>query len=141
MVCCVFGHRDVPADIRSLLEHELERLVKKLRVDTVFIGRQGAFDRIAAGVLRRLCEREVRLKCCEVLAYLPRGRSEAGEFETILPEGIECVPPRFAILWRNRWMVDRSDYVVVYMTRNHGGTAAVVDYARRKGKEVINIAT
>ena len=29
---------------------------------------------------------------------------------TLLPEGIENVPPRFAISWRNKWMLERSDY-------------------------------
>ena len=97
-------------------------------------------DRMAAGVICQLQIIHPQLKCCEVLAYLPRERNAPGIIETMLPEGIECVPPRFAISWRNRWMVDHSDIVVVYMTRNHGGTSAAADYARRKGKTVINIA-
>lgn len=140
MVCCIFGHRDAPVRSCAQLERVLERLVAERQVDTVLIGKQGDFDRMAAGAIYRFWERYPQMKCCEVLAYFPRGRSDAEDFETILPEGIEYVMPRFAVSWRNRWMVDHSDVVIVYMTRNHGGTAAVVDYARRKGKEVINIA-
>ena len=58
----------------------------------------------------------------------------------MLPEGIESVPPRFAISWRNRWMLRQSDHVVTFITRSFGGAAQFADAAKQQGKTVINLA-
>ena len=52
-----------------------------------------------------------------VLAYMPSvGSAEWNPYEygeTMLPKGIEVVHPRYAISWRNKWMVNESDIVVI----------------------------
>ena len=58
---------------------------------------------------------------------------------TIYPEGLETVPKRFAISWRNKWMIQESDVVVTYITHSWGGAAQFADLAKRKKKRVINI--
>ena len=60
--------------------------------------------------------------------------------DTILPEGIENVPPRYAISWRNSWMLRRSDFVVTYITHSYGGAAQFAAKAVRQKKVVINLA-
>ena len=59
---------------------------------------------------------------------------------TIFPEGIESVPKRFAIDFRNKWMVSHSDCVVVYVNKSFGGAAKFLDIAEKRGLTVINIA-
>lgn len=140
MVCCLFGHRDAPETVRPLLEQTLEKLIVHQQANTFLIGQQGAFDRMAASVIRQLCEKYPHVRCREVLAYFPRKKSAADISESIIPCGIECVPPIFAILWRNRWMVDHADIVVLYMKHPTGGTGAVAARAQRIGKQIINIA-
>ena len=56
-----------------------------------------------------------------------------------LPEGIESVHPRYAITWRNRWMLDRADFVVTYITHSWGGAAKFAQAAEKKEKTVINL--
>ena len=41
---------------------------------------------------------------------------------------------------RNRYMVDHSSVCVCYLTREDGGTASTVKYARRKGLPICNLA-
>ena len=41
---------------------------------------------------------------------------------------------------RNRHLVDHSGTCICYLTRRSGGTAYTVDYARRKGLCIINLA-
>lgn len=41
---------------------------------------------------------------------------------------------------RNTEMVDRSDLVIVYVNRKNGGAFQAFDYAKKVGKEVINLA-
>ena len=60
--------------------------------------------------------------------------------DRILPEGIERVHPRYAIVWRNNWMIDKSDYVIAYVTHPTGGAYKAVERAKKKGKEVITTA-
>lgn len=41
---------------------------------------------------------------------------------------------------RNRHLVDHSGVCVCYLTKESGGTAYTVNYAKRHGVEIINIA-
>ena len=76
------------------------------------------------------------------LAYMPGAKDEYYEEKhTILPEGIETAPRRFAISRRNKWMVEQADYVVTYVRNTIGsGAAQYKELAEKKGKKVINIS-
>ena len=79
-----------------------------------------------------------------VLAYMPAEKQEYSSYdpmETLYPEGLESVHPRFAISWRNKWMVHEADVVVTYITHSWGGSAQFAELAERKKKRVINIAS
>jgi len=56
--------------------------------------------------------------------------------DTILREGIEAVPKRYAISWRNKWMIEQAEYVVTYVTRSFGGAALSAEMAKRRSKSV-----
>ena len=60
---------------------------------------------------------------------------------TILPDGIEDVPPRFAISYRNKWMLEKADYVITYVTHPTGGAALFKTAAQKLGKTVIECST
>ena len=69
-------------------------------------------------VLREL-SKKYEIRYYVVLAYMPEKRDGSGYedySDTILPDGIETVPKRFAITYLNKWMLRRSDYVVTYVT-------------------------
>lgn len=58
-----------------------------------------------------------------VLAYLPTSQ-EDNPFKglpTLFPEGIENVPKRFAISFRDDYMVKECDMVLCCITRSFGG--------------------
>ena len=60
---------------------------------------------------------------------------------TILPEGIETVIKRFAIDYRNRWMIEHTDFVVTYVIHNLGsGAAKYKRMAERKGRTIIEVS-
>jgi hypothetical protein len=60
--------------------------------------------------------------------------------DTVFPEGLEKIPPRFAISKRNRWMIEHSDYVVTYVRHSFGGAAQFKALAEKKGKKAIELA-
>ena len=75
-----------------------------------------------------------------VLAYMPSENSGPIDYsDTMFPEGIEFVHPRYAISWRNNWMLQRVDYVVAYVSHSWGGAAQYVQKAIRSSKTVINL--
>lgn len=71
-----------------------------------------------------------------VLPYLNKEIDSELYDSTVYPL-IESVPPRYAIVHRNRWMVDNSDLVIAYVTHGWGGAASTLKYAERKKKRVI----
>ncbi len=142
--CTFFGHRDCPGNVKERLYEEIERLISHRHVDTFYVGTQGVFDRMAYVVLVELRQRYSHIKVYRVLAYLPRlsdiAKDRSVLDNTILPEGIEKVHPRYAIVHRNNWMIERSDYVIAYVTHNFGGAYQAVERAKKLHKTIIYIS-
>ena len=139
-VCTFFGHRDCPETIKPRLREVLTDLIINQGVDTFYVGNQGQFDGIVRCVLRELAKEYPEIHYAVVLAYLPGKKNQYDDFsDTILPEGIEAVHPRYTIEWRNRWMLQRADFVVTYIAHPWGGAAKFAERAKREGKTVINL--
>ena len=115
-------------------------LITHYDVKQFYVGNQGNFDAMALRLLKEF-EKPYSITYDVVLAYLPRKTDPFFEtYYTILPEGIESVPPRFAIEYRNKWMIDHSDIVVTYVTHPFGGAAKFKEMAQKKKKTIIEIA-
>ena len=138
--CTFFGHRECPSTVKPRLRETIVGLVEHHGVDTFYVGNKGAFDRMARSVLRELTAVYPQIHYAVVLERMPEQREREDYGDTLLPEGIESVPPRFAIAWRNKWMLRRSEYVVTYVTHSFGGAAQFKQMAVRQKKTVIDIA-
>ncbi len=55
------------------------------------------------------------------------------------PEGLESVHPRYAIAWRNDYLIRKSDVVVTHITHSWGGAYKYAQKANKKGIQVMNI--
>ena len=140
MNCTFFGHRDCPETIRPKLREVLIGLIVNHGVDMFYVGNQGRFDAIVRDVLRELKKEYPQINYAVVLAYMPGKKTEYDDYsDTMLPEGIESVHPRYAISWRNNWMLRQSDYVVTYITHSYGGATQFAKKAKLSGKKVIEI--
>lgn len=141
--CTFFGHRDCPSSIKGKLHEEIERLICNHGVETFYVGTQGSFDRMAYAALVELRQRYRYIKVYRVLAYMPRLSDIAQDRsvldDTILPEGIENAHPRYAIIKRNNWMIDRSDYMIAYVTHTFGGAYQAVERAKKKKHTIIRL--
>lgn len=136
MVCCFFGHKDVPSGLTEHLIPVLTGLIAE-GVDSFLVGNQGGFDSTVLHTLRLLKEKHPYITYNVVLAYIPGAKEEWSAYEpmeTFYPEGLESVHPRYAISWRNKWMVQESDVVVAYITHSWGGAAQFTELAERKHK-------
>ena len=140
--CCFFGHKDTPETIKGNLFAAIEQLIVEHGVETFYVGNQGSFDFYTRAALRQLQKKYPHIRYAVVLAYMPGEVSEYDDMdhiETMLPEGIEEVHPRYAIDWRNRWMLRQSQYVICYIHHHWGGAAKYVQASQRQGKTVINL--
>lgn len=143
MICTFFGHSDCPSSIIPKLKTELHRLIVDCAVDRFYVGNHGNFDGYVRSMLKELKSEYPHITYYVVLAYLPRNRDVHGSAEfadTILADGVENIPRRFAISYRNKWMVEQADYVVTYITRSVGGAVQFVRLAEKKNKICINLA-
>ena len=140
MICTFFGHRDTPDTVRPLLREVLLDLIEHHGINQFYVGNQGNFDAMALRLLKGF-EKPYSITYDVVLAYLPRKTDPFFEtYYTILPEGIESVPRRFAIDYRNKWMVEHSDIVITYVERPFGGAAKFKALAEKKNKVVIELS-
>ena len=141
-VCTFFGHRDCPNSIKPKLREVLIDLIENHAVNMFYVGQQGAFDGIVRSVLKELVLLYPHIRYAVVLERLPQKRDELDTrdySDAMLPEGIETVHPRFAISWRNNWMLKQSDYVVTYITHSWGGAAQFAEKAERKKKIILRL--
>lgn len=136
MKCTFFGHGDAPEEIRGKLKETIVDLIENKGVDTFYVGTHGNFDNMA---YKALMEEKHRVTIFVVLPCVIASSKYAAYENTIVPEGLEKVPPRFGIDYRNKWMVKQSDFVIAYVKRPFGGAAKFEEYAKKQKKIVVNI--
>lgn len=135
--CTFFGHRDCPETIKPKIREAVIDLIENHGVTMFYVGNQGNFDRLVRSVLKEVTTAYPGVGYAVVLAYMPptKAANLSEDFsDTMLPEGIEKVPKRYAIPWRNKWMIFHADYVVTYVIRPCGGAAQYARIAYKEGK-------
>jgi uncharacterized phage-like protein YoqJ len=150
--CCFTGHRDIPSGayqrIFSKTEEMVENLIKK---GYLFFGAGGAlgFDTIAAFTVLKLKEKYPDVRLILVLPCLSQTRGWSSHdveiYEDIKSRADKVVYTseeytRGCMHKRNRHLVDNSSACIAYLTDSKGGTAYTVDYAKKHGLIVYNIA-
>jgi uncharacterized phage-like protein YoqJ len=150
--CCFSGHRDIPegelAALSAALDAEIAALAAR-GTESFYCGGALGFDTLAArSVIRAKAEfPSLRL----VLAIPYEGMEKRWPlrdriaYEEIMAAADSTVflsehYDKTCMLRRDRYMVDRSETCVCYLTQTTGGTAYTVNYALSCGIEVINLA-
>ena len=143
MKCTFFGHSNTSEQIQPKLEAVLIDLIEHYDVNIFYVGNHGDFDYIVKKTLKKLKLAYPHINYSVVLAYMP-GKKYEFEYDyhsdTIYPDGLENTPPKYAIVKRNRWMIDKSDYVITYVKYSGGGAAKFKELAEKKGKTILNLA-
>ena len=138
MICTFFGHRDCPDSLKPEIFEKIKEQVNEGTTE-FYVGNNGNFDALTLSCLRELKKDYPIINYTVVLAYIPAKFDIYFPNETLLPEGIELVPKRFAIDFRNRWMLEIADTVIAYTDHSWGGAAKFVSLAERKRKKVVRL--
>lgn len=150
--CCFTGHRFIPAEQYEPLKKQLIDTIKLLTGRGVlYYGAGGAlgFDTMAA---RCIIEQKAYVPNIKLILVLPCYsqaerwsakdqqiyESIKSQADKIVYTSQEYTPD--CMFRRNRHLVAFSGICVCYKTRASGGTAYTVDYAKRQGLEIINLA-
>ena len=149
---CFTGHRTLPAEelskISKCLEDTLTTLIEQ---GYCYFSAGGAlgFDTLAAQVVLRLREHYPQIRLILVLPCHNQTRGWPQDSVNIYEDIKRCADKviytaenyfRGCMQKRNRHLVDSSSVCICYLTKSTGGTAYTVNYARRMGLRVINIA-
>ena len=147
MIITFCGHRDFQGN--SILKERLtdKLLVHAKQTDTLvcYSGGYGGFDRFAAYCVKQAQKEAANIRNCLVIPYLTvalqKETKEYGNyFDEVIYPPLENVPPRYAIIRRNEWMIDWADLLIAYVTHGWGGAARTIRYAKRKGIEILNMS-
>lgn len=146
----LFGHRTIEDYITVECKlYELLRIIMQKEYEEIefLVGRNGDFDLMAASVIRKL-KKETGNENVFLTLVLPYQTAElrdnAESFESYYDSIEICEASadcnfKYAIVARNRDMVDRSDMVVVYVKNESGGAYQSLKYAEKNHKRIINL--
>ncbi|MBE6812754.1 MAG: DUF1273 domain-containing protein [Ruminococcaceae bacterium] len=146
IACCGFGHRDLYRDIKNEMQLIVEYLVEKKGVTIFYTGGMGDFDDLFIKVVKQCkIKKEKEIHLILVMPYLTKEMQHNKEYykewfdEIIIPEICSTTYYKQAIPLRNRWMIEQSEFVVSGVYRDFGGAYSALQYAERKGKEIIDV--
>lgn len=144
-ICCGFGHRNLFCNINAELRKAVEYLITEKGVDTFYTGGMGEFDEEFTNAVR---EAKVKYKNIRIILIKPyfsnelnlcRNYYENRYDEVIIFERNDRLHPKAAIGKRNRYMIDKSSFIIGCIHRDFGGAYTALKYAKRQGKTVIMI--
>ncbi len=138
--CTFFGHRDCYALDTEKINSAIEKLIGQ-GIDTFYVGNQGDFDVAVRKCLKALCVKYSHIRYAVVLAYLPTQKDGRDFSDTMYPEGLEAVPPKFAIERRNRWLIAQASHCLCWIDRTWGGAYKFAKLAKHRSLTVINLGS
>ena len=144
-----FGHRMIvnALEIENRLEQLIRTLLQEHQYVEFLVGRDGEFDQLVSSTIRR-CKRECRSDNSSHIWVLPYVTAEFRDNEESFRDYYDEIEVweaaagghyKNAHQTRNRAMVDKSDLVVFCIQRGSGGAWQTMKYAKKQGKNYINL--
>ena len=148
---CFTGHREIPADRVEYIEESLLKIIRHLYAEGYryfHTGGARGFDTLAAKAVLAL-HAECPLICLRLVLPCKEQAARWSEEDKRVYEEIKMWADdiiytsehytRYCMHERNRRLVDESAVCVCYLQKPTGGTAYTVDYAEKKGLDIIFI--
>lgn len=143
----LFGHRGIEDLLKldKMLAPVIRELIQTRPYVSFLIGRNGEFDEYAASVIKRL-QKEHGKENNDITLVLPYSVADIEYYENyydsiIIPDDMHGVHPKAAITLRNKWMIEHSELVLLYVHSSRGGAYTAMRYAQKLNKKIVNIYT
>ena len=132
-------------DIKKQLKNILVGEIIKNPTCKFYLGGYGDFDSLCLQTLRELKKEFQDIELIFITHYLDKSYSKLEfakyHYDDVIFPPLESVPRKFAILKRNERMIEEADLVIAYVTYSWGGATKTLEYAKRKKKTIINLAS
>ena len=151
MTVCFSGHRNIDRSVLPRLREELESTVRQLisgGADVFICGGALGFDLLAEQLILALQGEFPHIRLVLALPcprhYARWGAAEQAEFKKMVDAAnvtvyVSSEYTRTCMFDRNKYMVDRADVLVCYLTEFKGGTVQTANYAKKAGKKIVNL--
>ena len=147
MIVTFCGHaRFIPAEEyeRKIFDF-LEKKVGDRSAD-MYLGGYGEFDNFAYNCCRKYKNKHPNITLVFVTPYLLDTylhnyfEQHDKAYDFILYPEIESKLKKYAIVYRNQYMIEKADFIIAYVSHACGGAYEAYKYAKKEGKEVFNLA-
>ena len=107
----------------------------------MFLGGYGDFDAFAFRCAKEFKQSHPNTQLYLIVPYLQQEKDilQRKEFDFVIYPGLEHVPPRYAISHRNRWMIEKADIVISYVSHTYGGAYSMYLEAKKEAKKIYNL--
>ena len=139
MIITFCGHSDfqITEEYERKVFEFFERKIGDSFVD-VYLGGYGGFDSFAYECCKKYKEKHPNMSLIFVTPYLDVKYKQMG-YDSVIYPGLENKPLRFAVIYRNRYMVEKADYIIAFVSRSFGGAYKTYKYAKSKKKPIYNL--
>ena len=140
MVISFCGHSTFckTAEIEEQLLSILQSQVGDARCD-FYLGGYGSFDSFARECCRKFQTEHPQARLVYVTPYLEIDKLTLKLYDESVYPPLEDKPRKFAISYRNKWMVENADLVIAYVNYSSGGAYTTYQHAKRRKKQIINL--
>ena len=138
--CGFCGHRffsNSESPVAQKTREIMIELIENEGVTTFYSGYSKGYDRICGKIVRSLKEKYKQIKLCwTVPFYMPSLDTKQEYYKRLFDEIIQPdfgnLSSRKAILARNYWIVDHSDFLICHNSTSPAETVKMKEYAKEK---------
>lgn len=139
-ICSFAGHSDFSYndEIRNKIFNKCDELISTHNVKEFWVGNYGCFDKMSASIIRELKKKYFDIKLILAIPYLTAEINQYKETyykeydEIIISEYSENTPYHLRIIKCNQYMIDKSSFLIAYVSHSYGGAAKTLEYAQKK---------
>ncbi len=144
--CSGFGHSDCFKTDKQELTALLEDLILNHDVENFLLSNYGNFDSVFSSCVKGLKKTYPTIKLILVKPYYTKellkskGYYTTSYDEVLIPEISAKAHFKSAITIRNRWIIEKSDFIVSNVYKGYGGAFEAVNYAKKINKNILYLS-
>jgi uncharacterized phage-like protein YoqJ len=141
---CGHSHFKKTTDAEQKILEFLEEKIGNQDAE-IYLGEYGGFDNFAYDCSKKYKDTHSNVSLVFVTPYITENYQknhliyQQKRFDSIIFPPIEDKPLKFAIYYRNKYMIEKADYIIAYINHNTGGAYESYKHAKRKNKYIFNL--
>ena len=140
MIISFFGHRQITDidKVYTFMRKQLLQLAQTQSELDFYCGGYSNFDGVCLKILLELKQEFNNIKIFFISPYITSSYLNSinkKNYDQIIYPEIENTPKKYAIIKRNQWIIDHSDFIFFFVTFTFGGAFNSLNYAKKKNKK------